>query len=58
MNRHSVANIITSELLYAFGGRYAGNIVEDALQNSYNIIWRFAWVRFELQRSPIRHVFL
>lgn len=58
MNQHSVADLAVAELLYAIGGRQVGTLVQDTLHNSYNLIWRFAWVRFELQRSPFRYVFL
>ena len=58
MDQDSVADIFVSELLSAMVGRRAGAFVEGFLDNAYDVVWRFAAVRFEFQRSPFRYVFL
>lgn len=58
MIQHTVVDLLLSELLYAFGGRYVGGFIQKALYDSYTLVWRFTWVRFELQQSPFRYIFL
>ena len=58
MDRESVADLVVSELFYAIGGRHVISLAESCLESSYNIVWRFAWVRYELQRSPFRYMFI
>ena len=58
MDRDSVAELVVSELLYSIGGRHAVSLGESCLESSYNLVWRFAWVRYDLQRSYLRYMFI
>lgn len=51
----SVAEVLVCELLYLC---FADELLQKIVEDSYTIIWRFAWIRHEVHHSEWRHVFL
>ncbi|KAI0601268.1 hypothetical protein F4775DRAFT_589485 [Biscogniauxia sp. FL1348] len=58
MNQHFAKELLAYEFFYILSGCYANAFLQDLFHDSYSLVWRFAWVRDEIQQSPLCHVFL
>lgn len=49
---------VAAEIARSCVGHYAGVYIEPTIRATYAVIWRYALMRHELQRSPANHIFM
>lgn len=50
--------VLLDEAINSLLGCCINSTLSVAIQLCYSLVWLFAWVRHEIQTSPLSHVFL